>query len=363
MHKVAILFTHIPIAIRTLERFHLTDTADVQAITQGPGVPAIRRFDLDYHLVDIFDRKALANALKGCDTVIHPGSEDAHTLLKSAPNCYLAATDAAVARMIFVSSAFVHGLSPEASTTESAAFKKSIKSPSVNACIQSEITLKQLRKNGSTELIVLRPGIVFGPRCIWTVGLADDLMNKRANLLNGGQGVCNSTYIDNLVHALVLSMTASATAVDKQQFFIGDKDQVSWLDFYSAIALPLGIDLAMLADRESIGFSNSIDRPFSFPSALISRLQSCSLSFWKQGFSSILAKCADPRPNIYTATAVQTNTLPAEISELQQCQHKLSLQKAEEQLGYTEIVSPRESCQRSIAWLDFSGYPILNTKS
>ena len=49
-----------------------------------------------------------------------------------------------------------------------------------------------LRDGGSAEIVVLRPGIVYGPRSQWTGGLADHVLTGEAALVDGGHGICNA---------------------------------------------------------------------------------------------------------------------------------------------------------------------------
>lgn len=92
---------------------------------------------------------------------------------------------------------------------------------------------------------MLRPGIVFGPRSMWVTRVADELLSGTAYLVNEGNGICNSIYVDNLIHAIRLAMTA--TNVDGQAFLVGDREQVTWSDFYRPIAEALGIDFAQIS--------------------------------------------------------------------------------------------------------------------
>src|SRR5258705_363109 len=83
---------------------------------------------------------------------------------------------------------------------------------------RAERTLLALRADSSVELVMLRPGIVYGPRSRWTAGWADDLLAGRAYLIGDGAGICNAIYVDTLVHAIRLATEAPAAAVDGQAF-------------------------------------------------------------------------------------------------------------------------------------------------
>jgi hypothetical protein len=62
-----------------------------------------------------------------------------------------------------------------------------------------------------------------------------------------------------------------------------------------------------------------------------------------------------------TPTQPQPEATP-EMALLYQCRYKLPWQKAERMLGYKPLVSFEESCRRSVAWLAFTGYPLVEPR-
>src|SRR4029077_7478185 len=113
-----------------------------------------------------------------------------------------------------------------------------------NAKAWAERRLLAMRSSGSVELVVLRPGIVTGPRSIWQSRFAAELLAGSACWLDDGRGICNSLYVDNLVHAIQLSL--EAPRIDGKAFLIGDEEAVTWADLYRPIAKALGIDPLLL---------------------------------------------------------------------------------------------------------------------
>src|SRR5205823_13643191 len=53
-------------------------------------------------------------------------------------------------------------------------------------------------------------------------------------LIDGGRGACNTTYVDNLVDAIFLSLENEKAA--GRTFFITDGEQITWCDFIVAHA-------------------------------------------------------------------------------------------------------------------------------
>src|SRR3546814_8202154 len=81
--------------------------------------------------------------------------------------------------------------------------------PYNRAKADAERMLIALRRRHGVELVLLRPGIVYGPRSQWIAGFADQLLDGTAYLVDGAQGICNAIYVDNLVHAVTLAITGT----------------------------------------------------------------------------------------------------------------------------------------------------------
>ena len=114
----------------------------------------------------------------------------------------------------------------------------------------AERRLCVLRDKGSVELVILRPGIVTGPRSIWQTRFADELLAGNACWLDDGRAICNSIYVDNLVHAIHLAL--DATGADGRAFLIGDEETVTWADLYRPIAKALGFEIGRASCRERV---------------------------------------------------------------------------------------------------------------
>src|SRR6185503_8214586 len=79
---------------------------------------------------------------------------------------------------------------------------------------------------------------------------AAELLAGTACWLDDGRGICNSLYVDNLVHAIHLAL--HAPGVDGQAFLVGDEETVTWADLYRPIARALGIDPLQLPNVDYV---------------------------------------------------------------------------------------------------------------
>lgn len=370
MLNVAILGANGFIGSRAVEMFHLGGLAEVRPIVRTmSSLARLSRFDLDCRVADAFDQSALRAAFEGCDVVVHAIAGDRKTIVESLAPTYQAAQEAGVRRLVYLSTASVHGQSPSPGTDENSPLDDTQPIDYNNSKVEAERQLRELRNKGSVELVMLRPGIVFGPRSFWISSFASDLLAGQAYMVDSGQGICNSIYVDNLIHAIYLAMTTSG--VDGEAFIVGDNEEITWAEFYRPIAEALGFELsqvphvtytppvptqkerlkALLATPPSRLFLSLF--PYKFRYAI------------KVGLSTLLA-----RPRQYSSPWAFPKLQPQlppqpvatlEMALLHQCQYKLPDTKARKMLGYQPIVSFPEACCRSIGWLAFAGYPVIES--
>jgi nucleoside-diphosphate-sugar epimerase len=179
------------------------------------------------------DASSYAHMLNGCDAVIH-----AAAALAGAPSTLFmtnvvgtriliqVALAARVRRFVLVSSLGVYdtgGLPPRGVLDESCPLepRPSLRDPYTYSKVEQERVAWDARRSAALRLVVLRPGVLFGPgRKIPTdrLGLSVGPLMIRA----GGRRVVPYTYIDNCASAIALAV--SAPQIDGQAFNIVDDD-------------------------------------------------------------------------------------------------------------------------------------------
>lgn len=345
---------------RMVEMFHLGGLGEVRPIVRSfGGLARLARFDLDCRLADALDEAALTKAFEGCDVVIHSVAGHPEVIEGSIATTYKAASSAGIKRIVYLSTASVFGQAPAVGTDDSTPISDRQAQDYNNWKVRAERSLLRERQNGSVEIVIIRPGIVFGPRDRWISALASELLSGTAYLVNGGKGICNSIYVDNLVHAAHLATTADGA--DGQAFTVGDDETVTWNQFYEGVAQKLGIPVDEIRNVSPPVFNKSfktrIDEFRSlkatqaalpiFPSKL-KRSVKAALNAWPE----------TPVPSQWAGNGGPTPNVTMEMTELHQCPYKLPHEKAERLLGYKPIVSFEEGCRRTFEWLRFAGFPI-----
>ena len=132
------------------------------------------------------------------------------TIVDSVAPVYRAADAAGVRRIVYLSTASVHGQAPprrhrrdDTAVRSPAASRTTTpkSAPSASCC--------NCARERLVEIVVLRPGIVYGPRSHGRAVLPTSCSPATASLVDGGHGICNAIYVDNVVHAIRLALDGS----------------------------------------------------------------------------------------------------------------------------------------------------------
>jgi nucleoside-diphosphate-sugar epimerase len=341
------------IGTRLVEMLHLEGDATVRPIVrQASALASAARFALDGRVADARDLPALRRALHGAEIVVHAVAGDPATITSSAVAVYQAAAAAGCRRLVYLSSAAVHGQSPEPGTDERSPLSDRQPIAYNNAKVRAERALAELRRGGRVELVVLRPAIVFGPRSAWIAALADAYAAGTAHFAGTADGICNALYVDDLVHAVRLAATAPA---DGETYLVGDDAGPTWRELYRPFVEALGGRIEVLPIVPYVpperGLAERLERVrASAPvqsalQRLPERLRLALVAFY----------AAAARRETSVASAI---TPTHELALLHACRVKLPWEKARRELGYAPPVGVAEGIRRTLGWLAFAGYPL-----
>ncbi|HSZ02012.1 MAG TPA: NAD-dependent epimerase/dehydratase family protein [Terriglobales bacterium] len=361
--RVAVLGAGGFIGSRVVESFHLQGWAEVRPIVRRiSGLARSRRFNLDSRIADGCDAQALRAALAGCEYVVHAIAGDNATIVGTVEPVYRAAEHAGVRRIVYVSSASVHGQSPAPGTDENTPLREDQPIAYNNAKVKAERRFLRMRENGRVEAVMLRPGIVYGPRSPWIGGFANELLTGRAFVVEGAHGVCNSIYVDNVVRAIQLALTAPGA--DGHAFLVGDEETVTWRELYEPVTRAFGIPFNEIPSiKGSVPAQSSFERMLCFRDSKLGQalLPAFPLRLRHAMYTGLAAWLQyPPGGSPYVMEAEPAPVPDLERTLLQTCAWKLPSDKAKHMLGYSPQVSFTEGCRRSVEWLGFAGYPVLH---
>lgn len=355
--KIAIVGASGFVGLRLVERLHLEGKAEVVPIAHAfRSLAVLSRFALPWKVADATDPAALAAAFKGCDAVVHAALGDASQIVQMAQALYPAAEQAGVKRIVALSSAAVHSLTPLPGTDENTPILTKQKSEYNRAKAAAETFLTRARRKGRVELVQLRPSIIHGPRSRLVADIAGQLLDGSAFLVGDGSAVCNAISVDNLIDAIWLAL--NTPEADREVFLLNDAENLTWRDFYAAIARGLGRDLSGVRSIVPPAFSESasarLARLAATKSALavmpliprrVKRLAKAAAAAWPESFP----------PNGWCLPPGPEPVVTEEMCLLQSCRWRYPTAKAEKLLGYHPAFSFEETMTRTAAWLRFTG--------
>jgi len=354
--KVALLGANGFVGIRAVERW-VGNGIDVRPIVRGfPSMARLSRFDLDIRIANALDEDALKKVFEGCDVVVHAVAGNADVVEGSAP-AYRAADAVGVKRLVYISSASVHGQDPAPNTDESSALDLKQWSWYNLAKIRAERSIRKARKSGSTEVVILRPGIVWGPRSRWVADFVEGLMTRKAYVVSGGNGVLNSIFVDNLIHAIELGWAKDG--VDGEAFIVQDDESVTWRELYQPLCDAMGRNWDEVWDIgsppppkkdrvESIRGSKTVQKVLPAVPGKLKRVGKAALK-------------AMPEPVMESPFALPVVTPPTaseEMAKLHTCGWRLPDDKARRLLRYAAERSFDEGMEITLRWLKSAGYPL-----
>jgi len=192
---------------------------------------------------DIRNRRDVENAVKGVSLIFHlaavtldTGPKELHQQVTLEGTRHIMEAAAAhQAKVVLTSSVTVYGvkiqtdiLDEELEWGAPAGFYSTHKQKQEK--LAREIAAKQ-----NVELVVLRPGNVYGPRGgQWVISALAELKRGTPTLIGGGNGDCGFVQVDNLVDAMLLA--AEDPKAVGRVYNIGDGYGLTWKQYFTDLA-------------------------------------------------------------------------------------------------------------------------------
>lgn len=181
---------------------------------------------------DMLDANSLARAVEGCDAVVHLAHSDDSTAARETALLVKACTH--VRRFVHVSSMAVHGPSPmQPVVTEDTAIQRWGEAYS-DAKAAAEAVVVGAAKRGDLAAVALRPTIVYGPYSGFVTPIVQDARMGRISLIDGGRGVCNAVYVDDVCDAILAALQRDDAV--GEAFLVNGDTRITWGDFITTFA-------------------------------------------------------------------------------------------------------------------------------
>ena len=233
---------------RLVEKLVLECGAQVRVLVRNFATAArIARFPLQMMHGDVTDREAVQRAASGCDVVFHCAYGNAGTpeqrkatTLDGTEAVAQATLAAGISRMVHISTISVYGQTPDGDLDETAPRKRSGSTYADSKLEAERLAFRYHREHG-LPVAVIQATIVYGPfGQVWTIGAINKLKTGLVVLVDGGGGLCNAVYVDDVIDAMLLAAIRDEAV--GEAFLISGEVPVTWRDFYRAYEQMLGFE-------------------------------------------------------------------------------------------------------------------------
>jgi nucleoside-diphosphate-sugar epimerase len=338
--------------------------------------PRVARLPIELCQGDLMNPKSVKDALADCKIVFHLGLGPGPGIASGTRNLLKTAGDAHVERFVHISTTSVYGLKPAANAATEEARPRPTGNEYSDYKLAAERTVQYFITRGLPAAI-LRPSIVIGPYSHWSIGVINQLRQGNYQLIDEGNGLCNTTYVDNLVDAMLLA--AQKPEAVGQIFTITDGERITWGDFVRAHARMLEAELSF----DTIS-SIEVENHYKKQPGLMKASMKASRKVLTGPQLRILLKEIPVADRIITWAWYRTQTMsevekdklrtrlsgggPALNSAgsnampdaakvaIQSSDVLFSIEKARRLLGYSPRIQFAEAMQRTEQWLRFANF-------
>lgn len=192
----------------------------------------ISRFDnIDFIKGDIKNKDDVIKATEGVDIIFHCAYGDKSVIVDGLKNICDAALSNKVKKIVYLSTISVFGESDSKVIDDSFPLKSGGDEYSESKIESEKIAMNYFGKN-KLPISIIRPTIVYGPNSgNWTTKFIEMIKKNELFLIDGGQGVCNHVYIDNLIDGIMLA--AKDADSNGKAYTISDGCKTTWKEFLS----------------------------------------------------------------------------------------------------------------------------------
>ena len=246
---------------RLVERLILDCRANVRVLVSSFGnLSRIARMPVEFVHGDITSQEQVQDAASGCDIIFHcaygsrgSDKERRQVTVGGTRNIAEAAHTQGIERLIHVSTMMVYGKTGDGDLDETAPRRK-MGDWYPDSKIEAEKLVFEQIKARSLPATIVQPTVVYGPYSPpFTVGILQRLHKKRIILINGGEGLCNAVYVDDLVSAMLLAAVRKEAV--GEAFLVSGAEPVTWREFFACFEKMLNIDgTVSMAPEEALAY-------------------------------------------------------------------------------------------------------------
>ena len=230
---------------RLAERLVVGHGAKVRALVRNFGRAArLARFPIELIQGDLRSPESIDRAAAGCDYVFHcaygsDGQDDARRVVNAQGTRHVldAALRHGVKRVVHTSTVTVYGNTPDGPLDETAPRMQTGFAYGDSKIEAEEAALGYVARGLSVA--VVQPTVVYGPfGATFTIKPLQLLKTGQVILINGGDGLANLVYVDDVVTGMILA--GLQQAAHGQSFILSGPTPTTWRAFYTALEAMVG---------------------------------------------------------------------------------------------------------------------------
>lgn len=260
---------------RLVERLVLEHGARVRVLVRRVmGAAQLARLPIEVVVGDVLDPAVVEAAADGCAVIFNCAKgKGGDAALRRAVEVegvqhLVRAAARHSARVVQVSTMAVYDLHRDAVVNEGSP-EAPKGDPYADAKLEGERAAFDLGARLGVPVVVIQPTVVYGPNAgVHGTEIIEELSTGRVVLVNGGTGICNAVYVDDVVTALQLAATAERAPGER--FLVTGPEHPTWAEFFAAFEGMLGVQRTVsLPEEEAIAlWRRSQRRPWLLPEAL-----------------------------------------------------------------------------------------------
>ncbi|HYC30789.1 MAG TPA: NAD-dependent epimerase/dehydratase family protein [Gemmatimonadales bacterium] len=207
------------------------------------GVPAVR-FPVEVRVADLLDTTAVARAMTGCDVVFNCAKGTGRDAGRrtavdvDAAGQVVESASRAGARVVHVSTFAVYDLPSDGEVDESTPDAPRGDPYADGKRAGERLALETGRRLG-VPVTVIQPTVVYGPRAgVHAADILEEMRTGKVVLVNGGAGICNAVFVDDVVTALLLAAETERGAGER--LLVSGAEHPTWAEFFGAFERMVG---------------------------------------------------------------------------------------------------------------------------
>ena len=229
---------------RIVERLASEQTSVRALLRDFAGGVRIARHSVELARADVTDLRAVCEAATGCDVIIHcaygthgDAAERRAVTVDGTRNVLEAAVRTGARRVVHLSTVMVYGV-PSAPVLRETLPRRASGDAYGDAKLEAEELAFRYHRERGLSVSIIQPTAVYGPfGPAWTQRVIKQLGSGLVPLIDGGAGVCNAVYIDDVAEAVLLAAEREEAVGEA---FLISGEPITYRAFYERFAQMLG---------------------------------------------------------------------------------------------------------------------------